>query len=112
MVASDERRRHDRVSLTHKLAICFSPAQESLYNVCDLSVEGARLRRGPRLDVGTPIRLEILDGPLTPVRLAGLVVHVGERGIGVAFATEEGHRPGRMLRMLERARRASQIELY
>jgi hypothetical protein len=112
MTKGSERRVQERVALVNKLAICYSPTHESLYNVLDLSQEGARIAQGPLMEPGTAIRIEILDGPLAPLRLKGRVVHCGTRGMGVTFAEDEFRRVERIHGMMERARARAQPELY
>jgi hypothetical protein len=106
-----ERRRYPR-TLSHTTATLRHGLQRGAYEVRNLSVDGALVARGPRLEVGTAVRAE-LHLPLYPdVEIAATVVRCaidddGEICFGLQFHhrsdVTEDHIQSALLSELERS---------
>lgn len=84
----DERRVRERVETPGGEAICHVEGFGEHYVLDDLSVDGALLRWGPLIPIGSKVEMVIFAGAMGMVTVQGKVVRHGGDGasLGIRFA--------------------------
>lgn len=104
-------RTHYRIRAVDTNAVCSQRRFMWSYEVQNLSIGGALLRKGPRIDVGQVVKVTMLSRRGEIIRAAARVVRhhsdTAGGGIGVAFERVDATTNLRLRRLIDELRRAN-----